>query len=123
MSETQEWLEQQRAKLLFGDKDARQMSMRMLDISSTNRVVTPEQAKMLLLLRILHARLSKDISVLYGKKDVNDIWSWLSKIADMFEEYQLTVGRPKNSREAFVDALKVELQSQEVKKRSVWTGV
>lgn len=120
---TEGWMEQQRAKALYRDTDIRQLSTKMLDMSPTNRIVTSKQAKLLLLLRMLDAKLSRDFTVLSRSgSEKKSAWHWLSWLADMFEAYQLTVGAPENSRKSFIDALKVELQTQEVKKKSVWTG-
>lgn len=105
------WIEQQEANSLFRGADVSSLALRLLEISATNRIVTEEESKLLMAVRMLNMRLGEE-------------WDWLSRVADMCEEYQLTIGEPKNSRQAFVEALRIELTGQvEERKRSGLIGL
>ena len=107
------WVEQQEDNTLFKGADAAALATHMLKISNTNRIVTAEQSRLLVAVRMMRMRLS----------DGNGAWDWLGRMADMVEEYQLTIGEPKNAREAFAEVLKVELQAQVEKAKSRLLGI
>jgi len=102
------WVEQQEKISLFKGGDARKMAIQMLKIAPTNRIVTEVESKLLIALRLANERL--------GEK-----WDWLGRAADLVEVYQLTIGEPLNSRQAFGEVLKVELmaEAEERKKRGI----
>lgn len=125
MAESESWLERMRQQRLFRDSsDSRQMAKHMLDINDTNKVITEKQAVLLTELRLAHANVTGNLGVLgrdYNPDDDGDDWSWMSSLADMIERYQMSCGKPVNNRKEFIEALKVELQAQEVKKKQVWS--
>lgn len=104
------WIEQQEANKLFRGADVGKLALHLLKISKTNRIVTEKGSKLLMACRMLNIRLGEN-------------YNWLSDVADMCEEYQLTIGEPRNSRTQFIDALKAELAIQAEKKKVGLVGL
>jgi len=97
------WLEQIANQKIFREVDSQSQAAKMLARTKTNRIVLPgKQASALVAVRVMAARLSTD-------DPKANPWGWLDGFADMIEEYQLTLGAPKNSRDQFLAALKREM--------------
>jgi hypothetical protein len=92
MSDTENWVAQQEHNSLFRGKDVRQLARLMLEMSPTNRIVTERTSKLAIACLLLNKRLGHE-------------WDWLGDIVRTSEEYQLTIGIGKNSRDAFADVI------------------
>lgn len=95
----EEWKEQQERDILFAGAEENELPLRLLEIGSTNRVVTVREARLLIVLQAMAERMETRPGS----------WGWLRKFAQTTEEYQLTVGDPENSRQSFLRALKAQL--------------
>jgi hypothetical protein len=104
------WVEEQEKNTLFRGVDVRQQAEKMLQISPTNRIVGVKLGRYAIAVRQLNVRLG-------------DKWDWLGRLADVVEEYQLTIGESWNSRLAFIEALKTEVAIQEQGKKSKLLGI
>lgn len=95
-----QWKEQQANQAIFRLKggDTESEACRLLEISPTNRVITADEARLLITARCQAAALGPD-------------YIWLAEFANIFEEYQLTIGNPANSREKFAAVLTATLQA------------
>lgn len=103
-----EWKNTQANLAIFRMKDnAPSEAGRLLEISDTNRVVTPDEARCLIVLRAYNRVLGHD-------------WDWCSWLADQAECYQLTVGTPENSRRSFREVVSSEIAAEKQNKRSWW---
>lgn len=91
----QSWIEEQQNNSLFmGTGQAGNLAAKpLLEISKTNRIVNLTFARLAIAVRYL---------------GIVDDWPELLKVVDMCEEYQLTIGDPTNSREAFIEAIKAQ---------------
>lgn len=92
------WIEQQEASVLFNPSDAGQLSLHLLKVGRANRVITVGQARLLTAARLLAV--------------TNEAWGFMGEVADWVEDYQLTIGKPENSRVSFLAGLKAELAKQ-----------
>lgn len=74
-------------------------AVRLLEIGRTNRIVTPDEARLLILLRLE--------AYAMGMQE----YRWLIQFCDDIEAYQLTIGVPVNSRKSFAEVLTAELRA------------
>jgi hypothetical protein len=98
----QQWIKEQKGSSLFEGPEALAMATLaakyLLEISPTNRVVNVRFARLAIAVRQI---------AIYLNGDGTD-YNFLMKVVDMAEEYQLTIGETKNSREAFLEAVKAQ---------------
>jgi len=92
------WIEEQEGNTLFrgGDGNIPVAAKPMLEISATNRIVNLQFARLAVAVRLA------------GNLTGGRVAIELNKLVDVCEAYQLTIGEPKNSREAFVEAIKAQ---------------
>lgn len=103
---TQEsWVAAQERNILLRGGAAAKQALNMLRITPTNRVVTEKGAKLGLALRVLGQSLMR-------QNGNQAAWQWIEDYTDQVESYQLTVGTPYNSRDAFLDVLRAELEKE-----------
>jgi len=100
-----EWKNQQGNMAIFRQKGGEPESeaCRLLEIGPTNRTVTAEEARRLFLMNSQSLALGPE-------------YRWLARLADMVEEYQLTIGNPKNARETFAAVLTQSLRAENQEK-------
>lgn len=102
-----EWKDQQQNLAIFRMKgqEPESEACRLLEIGPTNRIVTDQEAKLLLICRTTAVTLGPE-------------YRWLIELSNAVEEYQLTIGVPKNSRDAFGTVLTQALRSENQKQLS-----
>ena len=90
-----QWIKEQEGNTLFRGEGGNipVAAKPMLEISKTNRIINLTFARLAIAVRYM---------------GIIDNWPELLKLVDMCEEYQLTIGDPKNSREAFIEAIKAQ---------------
>lgn len=110
------WLERvQAAKGVFREVDVSGQANKMLARNRHNRIVLQgKQATCLVALRLMSSQLGNHAVGADKKEQEKDSnpWAWISDFSDMVEDYQLTLGSPKNSRDMFLAALKREMSAQ-----------
>lgn len=103
------WKEQARNEAIFRLRGGSEAG-RLLEISPTNRVITPEQAGLLMALRL-------------QAECLGSAFQWLVDMCDEAEKYQLTVGVPKNSRDVYGAVLSARMSVEQVERaqRGWWS--
>lgn len=92
----QNWIEEQEEAEIFGTAENTEAAAPLLKREGVNRVITVKEAQLSIALRLLAGRLD-------GKKP--GTFAWLVNLCDWVEDYQMGVGRPKNVRDAYQEAL------------------
>jgi hypothetical protein len=116
MAEGDTYVEQaevQRRRFLRS-RSREELPMQMLKMGPTNRIVSVRMAKLTMRWMMLYERLNWSNP---------RAWDWMVRFVKMLEEYQLTVGEPKNSRMAFQEMFNGWLAQEKSREKQNSTGV
>lgn len=124
--ENQNWVKTQEKNMLFRVGKNGELPSRLLEISDTNRIVTPEQGQDGTVLSQIYNHLANydQADPLPGGKDQRPPsgWDWLQDTRAEAEKYTLTAGKLQNSRSSFAEMYKSWISEFKEKSRAQGMG-
>jgi hypothetical protein len=129
MAENETFLEGKKAQIaeqkrLFRDAQSKDLALKLLEISGTNFLITPQQSRIILTLEAAGLELNSHHPQ-NPDGSASSEWGWTHALCDACKRHQLGSGEPDNYRSQFLKALKAAAApggNPETPKKSNWLG-